>query len=149
MCHMMIISQQSRNDLCCGWLLPVASSLISRMSCHCVVPVFLSFSLCLSILLCVDNHGEANMLTMSLTTSLVITGVFTMLGHNDMGVNDKSHCRYPFLLSVYSNKWIAQVCVCVCVYVSLRECVCVCVHYCVVTMICIHIKHNLHNSPKF
>ena len=52
------------------------------------------------------------MLTMSLTTSLVITGVFTMLGHNDMGVNDKSHCRYPFLLSVYSNKWIAQVCVC-------------------------------------
>ena len=61
------------------------------------------------------------MLTMPLTTSLVITGVFTILGHNDKGVNDKSHCRYPFLLSVYSNKWIALVCeperVCVYYYV--------------------------------
>ena len=106
-------------------------SLISRMSCHCVVPVFVPpsslplFSLpCLSIL-CVDNHSEANMLTMSLTTSLVITGVFTILGHNDKGVNDKSHCRYPFLLSVYSNKWIALVC----------EPERVCVHYYVLTII--------------
>ena len=76
------------------------------------------------------------MLTMSLTTSLVITGVFTILGHNDMGVNDKSHCRYPFLLSVYSNKWIAQVCVCVCVCEPERVCVCVCVCVCVRALLC-------------
>ena len=53
------------------------------------------------------------MLTMSLTTSLVIIWVFAILGHNDKGVNDKSHCC-PFLMSVCSNK-VENLCVYVCV----------------------------------
>ena len=56
------------------------------------------------------------MLTMSLTTSLVIIWVFAILGHNDKGVNDKSHCCPISHVCVLKQSG-EPVCVCVCVSV--------------------------------
>jgi hypothetical protein len=151
----------------CGWF-ACQPSFHWFLGCP-VIWWFLCFSLShthsLSLSLCPSSYVLINLVSLIcwlwlLTTSLVITRVFTILGHNDKGVNDKSHC-YP--LCTRTSGWPKCVCVCQCVcmcephslHVGVCVCMCIvwrlcmCVHCCVLTVMCVHMQHNLHNSPKF